>query len=154
MVQRMMHLLKYKGRQDIGAWIGETHSIEMAMNDKFKKIDLVIPVPLHPKKKRKRGYNQVSRYGQILADRFEVPFEQNLLIRSQMAQSLTQKNRFERNESMRDAFLVVNETSIKFKHVLLVDDIITSGATLTACAHQILNQPGTRVSLASMAFTL
>lgn len=153
-VQNLMHQLKYKGRQDIGNWVGETLAMEMERSDRFDSIDLVIPVPLHPKKRRKRGYNQVSRFGQVLAGQLRVPFEEESLKRSRTGKSLTRKNRIERNESMRNAFCVANPENVLGRHILLVDDIITSGATLEACAQKILNLPNTRVSLASMAFTL
>lgn len=153
-VQRLTHLLKYRGRQDIGMWIGEAHWKEIARSDRFGSIDLVIPVPLHSSKKRKRGYNQVNRYGQSLARNLNVPFEENTLIRKRTGKSLTGKNRTERNESMKNVFVIASCEDLEGKHVLLVDDIITSGATLEACAQKVLNLPGTRVSLASMAFTL
>ncbi len=153
-VQNLMHQLKYKGRQDIGNWVGEALAMEIEGSDRFDSIDLVIPVPLHPKKRRNRGYNQVSRFGQVLADHLEVPYEEEILKRIFTGKSLTRKNRIERNESMRNAFFVANPENVLGMHVLLVDDIITSGATLEACAQKILNVPGTRVSLASMAFTL
>jgi ComF family protein len=153
-VQKLMHQLKYKGREDIGKWIGEALAIEMEGSERFDSIDLVIPVPLHPKKRRKRGYNQVSRFGQVLADHLGVHFDEESLKRRLTGKSLTGKNRMERNASMYNAFFVANPENVRGKHVLLVDDIITSGATLEACAQKILNLPDTRISLASMAFTL
>jgi len=153
-VQSLMHLLKYRGRQDIGSWIGEALAEEISGSGRFGSIDLVIPVPLHPKKKRKRGYNQVTRFGQALADQLKVSLKENALQRIRKGKSLTGKGRIDRNESMKDAFLLAGSIDVEGKHVLLVDDIITSGATLEACAQKLLNLPGTRVSLASMAFTL
>jgi len=153
-VQRLLHLLKYRGRQDIGTWIGEALAKEMSGSDRFSSIDLVIPVPLHPKKKRKRGYNQVTRFGRALADQLEVSLKENALKRIRKGKSLTGKSRIGRNESMQDAFSLTRSIDVAGKHILLVDDIITSGATLEACAKKLLSLPGTRVSLASMAFTL
>ena len=153
-VQRLMHLLKYNGRQDIGTFIGEALAKEMSGSGRFAAIDLVIPVPLHPKKKRKRGYNQVTRFGQALADQLEASLKENALKSIRKGKSLTGKSRIDRNESMKDAFYLTSSIDLVGKHILLVDDIITSGATLEACAQKLLNLPGTRVSLASMAFTL
>jgi ComF family protein len=126
----------------------------MLGSGRFAGIDLVIPVPLHPKKKRKRGYNQVTRFGQALADQLEVSLKENALKSIRKGKSLTGKSRIDRNESMKDAFYLTSSIDVVGKHILLVDDIITSGATLEACAQKLLNLPGTRVSLASMAFTL
>ena len=153
-VQRLIHALKYKGRQDIGGWFGNLLANEMSESGRFGCIDVLIPVPLHPKKKRGRGYNQVSRFGKALAYRLDIPLREDALKRTREGKSLTGQNRIERNESMRDAFSLSFPGSLEGKHVLLVDDIITSGATLEACARKILEVPGARVSLASMAFTL
>ena len=153
-VQNLMHQLKYKGRQDIGNWVGEALGMEIEGSDRFDSIDLVIPVPLHPKKRRKRGYNQVSRFGQVLADHLGVHFDEESRKRRLTGKSLTGKNRFERNASIHNAFYLANPELVKGRHILLVDDIITSGATLEACAQKILNLPDTRISLASMAFSL
>lgn len=153
-VQHLTHLLKYKGRQDIGTWIGKALAKEISESDRFVSIDLVIPVPLHPKKRRKRGYNQVTRFGQVLADELKVSLEEETLKRNRKGKSLTSKGRIERNESIKNAFYLDSTEMVVGKHILLVDDIITSGATLQACAQKILSLPGTRVSLASMAFTL
>jgi len=153
-VQRLSHQLKYKGRQDIGRWAGEVLGEEMLRSERFLSIDLVMPVPLHSKKLRKRGYNQVTRFGQGLADQLNVPFKEDILTRCYAGRSLTAKNRIERNETMKDAFSLACPGRIRDKHILLVDDIITSGATLEACARMVLNVPGTRVSLATMAVTL
>jgi ComF family protein len=153
-VQKLLHALKYRARQDVGAWIGKGLAKEIQGSGRFASIDLVIPVPLHPKKKRIRGYNQVTRFAEVLADHLEVPLEENALKRVQKGKSLTGKSRIERIASMKDAFTVADTPAITGKHVLLADDVITSGATLEACAQKLLSVPGTRVSLVSMAFTL
>ena len=154
LTQRLLHQLKYQGRQDIGSWIGRAFALELSESGRFDTFDLIIPVPLHPKKERQRGYNQVSRFGRALADRLDIPLDERIFKRNRPGRSLTGKNRIERNESLLESFSVSNPKCLRDKHILLVDDIITSGATLEACARQILDIPGARVSLASMAFTL
>lgn len=154
MVQRMMHALKYHGREDIGRYLGLMLGSEMKTSKRFESADLIIPVPLHPRRKRSRGYNQSTAFGRALSESLEIPFLENALLRRRAGRSQTQKSRIARNRNLEDAFLVNIAKPLKNKHVLIVDDIITSGATLEICARKILELPGTRVSLASMAFTL
>ena len=154
MVQRMMHALKYHGREDIGRYLGLMLGSEMKMSKRFESVDLIIPVPLHPRRQRSRGYNQSTAFGRALSESLEIPFLENALLRKRAGKSQTQKSRIARNRNLKDAFLVNTAKTLINKHVLIVDDIITSGATLEFCARRILELPGTRVSLASMAFTL
>ncbi len=153
-VQKLMHALKYGGRQDIGERLGRALGGEMIASGRFGGIELVVPVPLHPRKKRARGYNQASRFGQALSETLGVPCREDVLERTVPGASQTRKGRVSRNRSLMDSFCVKHFKDLKYKHILIVDDIITSGATLEACARTVLRVPGTRVSLASMAFTL
>jgi ComF family protein len=127
---------------------------EMVMSGRFSTIDVVVPVPLHPKKKRKRGYNQVSGFGKVLADGLGAAYEEDALIRNRDDSSMTRMNRVERSEILTQAFAIPDSSRLTGKHVLLVDDIITSGSTLEACAKIVQKLPDSEVSLASMAFTL
>lgn len=151
--QKLLHHLKYKGRQDIGAYLGRLLAYEMLFSDRFTDLDCILPVPLHPQRQRSRGYNQVATFGQQLSNRLCVPYVEHYLKRKGNRISQTVRNRFERNLNMVDTFYLYESGFLKNKHVLLVDDIITTGATLEACARLILEIEGTRVSLASMAFT-
>ena len=153
-VQKMMHGLKYHGRQEIGDHLGRILGEEMVSSGRFCEIELVVPVPLHPKKKRKRGYNQVSAFGRALSESLGVPYREGILARRIFGRSQTGKDRVSRNQSLLDSFRVINFNNLKNKHILIADDIITSGATLEACTRSVLRVPGTRVSLASMAFTM
>ena len=153
-VQKMMHALKYGGRQDVGEFLGWALAAEMVSAGRFREIDLVLPVPLHPAKRRKRGYNQVSGFGRVLSESLGVPFREDILERRIPGRSQTRKDRVMRNRALMDSFRISKSNELINKHVLIVDDIITSGATLEACARVILPVPGARVSLASMAFTL
>ncbi len=154
MVQRLMHALKYRGREDIGRYLGLMLGAEIAAGRRFASVDLVIPVPLHYKKQRSRGYNQVSEFGRCLSESLGVPFLENALLRNRPGASQTDKSRIERNRNLENSFVLGECKNMIDKHVLIVDDIITSGATLEICARKVLEVSGTRVSLASMAFTL
>lgn len=153
-VQKMMHALKYGGRQDVGEFLGRALAAEMVSAGRFREIDLVLPVPLHPEKRRKRGYNQVSGFGRVVSEYLETPFREDILERRIPGRSQTRKDRVMRNLNLMDSFRINKSNELINKHVLIVDDIITSGATLEACARVILSVRGARVSLASMAFTL
>ena len=150
----MMHELKYRGREDIGRFLGLMLGAEIVAASRFASTDLVIPVPLHPKKLRSRGYNQVSRFGRCLSEALGIPFLEKTLVRNQSGASQTDKSRIERNRDLENSFAIKGHKNLINKHVLIVDDIITSGATLEICARKVLEVSGTRVSLASMAFTL
>ena len=154
MVQRMMHALKYQGREDVGRYIGSMLGAEIRKSKRFASVDLILPVPLHPKKKRARGYNQVSEFAHCLSELLEVPVLEDALLRKKSGRSQTQKSRIARNRSLEDSFVIRDFKVLINKHILVVDDIITSGATMEMCARRILEVQGTRVSLASMAFTL
>ena len=154
MVQRMMHALKYQGREDIARYLGDMLGEELRQVKRFGDADLVVPVPLHGRKLRSRGYNQASAFGQHLSKSMGIPFLEDALERTRPGTTQTRKSRVERNRDLKGSFCVSDTNSLINKHVLLVDDIITSGATLEVCARKILEIQGARVSLASIAFTL
>ena len=151
-VQQLIHNLKYRGQQQVGHFFGQWLGDEMIKSKKFDTIEGVIPVPLHPKRLRKRGYNQVSRFGKAIANQFNVPFYEAILVRQKNTQTLVQKNRQERWKALLNAFTVEQKKSIENKHLLLVDDVLTSGATLEACAEKLLEVKGVRISIATMVF--
>jgi len=119
----------------------------------FLKINLIVPVPLHPRKRQKRGYNQSDLFAQGLADELEIPRAPYALKRLEMTGTQTKKSQAERFTNVSEAFAVNNPKVLKGKHVLLVDDVMTTGATMEACANQILSCEGTKVSMATIAFT-
>ncbi|MDG1760635.1 MAG: phosphoribosyltransferase family protein [Flavobacteriaceae bacterium] len=124
----------------------------MLASKKFDTIEGVVPVPLHPKRLRKRGYNQVSRFGKAIASLFNVPFYETILIRQKHTQTLVQKNRQERWKTLLNAFSIEQENAIENKHLLLVDDVLTTGATLEACAEKLQEIKGVRISITTMVF--
>ena len=151
--QQMIHDLKYKGNQDIGVFFGNWLGSLLKENNEFATIDYIIPVPLHPKKLRARGYNQVSKFGERLSFFLNIPFIENELIRISSTKTQTFKARFERFNTIGTKFQLQNPTHFSNKHVLLIDDVITTGATLEACAKEFLKSENCKISILTMAYT-
>jgi len=150
--QELMHNLKYRGQKGVSSFFGKWLGSELLKNERFKSIDMVIPVPLHKHKLKKRGYNQVSGFGKEIAKALKIPFKKDVLLKVTKTKSQVFKRRFTRFSSQK-VFTVKNAHYLKDKHVLLVDDIITTGATLESCAQQLLKSKNTRVSIATIAIT-
>jgi ComF family protein len=151
-VQNLVHNLKYNGRTDVGVLLGNMLGERLITSTLYKDIDLIIPVPLHHKKYKHRGYNQCTFIAEGIAEKMEIGFSEENLIRSTSTESQTKKNRYNRYENMQDVFKVSTPTHIAGKHILLVDDVITTGATLEACANELLNNGAAKVSIAALAF--
>jgi ComF family protein len=149
-VQRLIHQLKYKGRKDVGVFIGNLLGIELR-NSEYNMIDIVIPVPLHISKLKKRGYNQSDCFAEGLAAGLKKEFSSSLLIRKQATETQTRKHRFERYKNVDNIFSVDDESYLIGKNVLLVDDVITTGSTLISCAEVLFKIPGTKIFVAAMA---
>ncbi len=152
-VQQLIHKLKYKGQQEIGTVIGEWYGEDLQQHNLFENVDEVIPVPLHPKRLRERGYNQVTSFGSALAARLQVPFNDKLLIRNLYTKTQTKKNLLGRAELNRELFSARFSEADHNKHYLLVDDVLTTGATLEACGKALLSIPGAQISIACMAMS-
>lgn len=152
--QELMHNLKYRGQEEIGALFGAWLGEELKNAAAFDAIDLVIPVPLHPQRQRKRGYNQVTKFGAEIAKALDVPFYNDGLTKLTKTKSQVFKkrlNRFANSSGMTDNYSITDTQIIDYKHVLLVDDIITTGATLENCAATLLKGTEVKVSLATIA---
>jgi ComF family protein len=117
----------------------------------YNTVDCVIPVPLHPKKKHQRGYNQAGMFAQGLAEAMQIEWSEDYFVRETYTTTQTQKSRMERFANVQDAFVVAAEAALRGKHLLLVDDVITTGATLEACANKLLEVEGVKVSLVAIA---
>lgn len=150
-VQRLAHALKYKGRQDIGLFAGELIGEEILSSTRFGIIDAVIPVPLHPDRLRKRGYNQAAAISEGVSLRTGAIHWPDGLVRTRATETQTRKHRFERFRNVDRIFTVSEKHDLSGMHVLLVDDVLTTGATLVACAESLLQVKGVRVSIAAMA---
>lgn len=150
-VQRLIHHLKYKGRKDIGFFTGELFGFEIMNTSPFSTVDIIIPVPLHPSKLRQRGYNQSDSFAEGIATAMGVVFDPNGLRRLKSTDTQTQKHRYERYENVNKVFELSSSDKLRGKHVLLVDDVVTTGSTLIACAEELLSSPGTKVSIGALA---
>ena len=149
--QKLIHNLKYKGFEEIGLFLGDWLGEELKTIESYQNIDLVIPVPLHKKKLRKRGYNQVTKFGQQLAKALQVEFMNDVLIKTTNTHSQVHKNRISRWLNNSEIFNATNLHKITNKHVLLVDDIVTTGATLESCITVLQKAKNVKISIATMA---
>lgn len=151
-VQHLIHELKYKGQKDVGVTIGNLYGSELKKSKNFNSIDTIIPVPLHPKKQKKRGYNQSEFFAEGLSKSMNVQTDFKTLFRVYESETQTKKSRFNRWKNVESVFQLKNEERLKGKHILLVDDVITTGATIEACAQTLLQIPETKVSVATIAY--
>lgn len=152
-VQNIMHQLKYNKRPEAGFRMGQLYAYALNASDEWQKPDLIIPVPLHPGKLKKRGYNQSESISEGLASVFHIPVLTDHLTRIENTETQTRKSRFVRYENLKSAFHCKDEVSLADKHILLVDDVMTTGATLEACAAVLLGVEGTVISIVTVAFT-
>lgn len=151
MVQHLLHGLKYRGYEDIGVFLGRWLGNELKAIENYKHIDVVVPVPLHKKKLKKRGYNQVEKFGQEIARALNVPYIDTVLLKTTSTKTQVFKERIARWNNNNEIFSITNLEDITNKHILLVDDIITTGATIEACANELLKASNVKISLATMA---
>jgi len=151
-IQNMLHQLKYNGQQQIGNLLGNIAGGQLIKNEIFNNVDYIIPVPLHKKRFRERGYNQSTRFAEGLADKLNAVVEEGNLVRVKSTETQTHKSRFARFENMQEVFRVINPEKLKGKHVLLVDDVVTTGSTLEACGEQLLKVEGLKLSIATIAY--
>jgi ComF family protein len=152
-VQEMIHKLKYKGHEEIGTAIGVWFAEELKHFEPLKEVSCIVPVPLHPKKLRERGYNQVTRFGKALSENLNIPYEEKLLIRNLYTKTQTKKNLLGRTELAQNLFDITNDISLNGNHILLVDDVITTGSTLEKCCNALLKIPNVKVSVLCMAMS-
>ena len=150
-VQELIHSLKYRGQEAIGTVFGEWYAEELKNIPVLSTVDTIIPVPLHPKKLSERGYNQVTEFGNALAKSLQIPVNTTILFRQVYSKTQSQKNRLGRTEGIDTIFDVSFDEKDHNKHFLLIDDVITTGATLEVCAKALLKIPGTKISIVCMA---
>ncbi|MFN7045133.1 MAG: ComF family protein [Flavobacterium sp.] len=146
--------MKYKNHQEIGTFLGNWYAKDLESNPKIKTISEIIPVPLHKKRLEERGYNQVTTFCEALSQELKTPYNPNLLYRSRYSKTQTKKDKESRKEVSNALFDVKFTEKDHNKHFLLIDDVMTSGATLEACAKALLKIPNSRVSIVTIAYTL
>jgi ComF family protein len=148
-----LHKLKYQGQKEIGVELGLQFGQLLKKSELYMDIDLVVPVPLHPKKLKKRGYNQAEAIAEGISKGLGAKVSISHLLKSQYTETQTLKTRAERVQNVSDSFSLKNVHEIQGKHLLLVDDVITTGATLETCAAKLLEVEGCRVSIGALAYT-
>ncbi|MCK0130927.1 ComF family protein [Flavobacteriaceae bacterium F08102] len=150
--QKLIYALKYKGIQEIGALLAEQVLIALNSTNRFPPIDVIIPVPLHPTKLKSRGYNQLTTFGLRLAKGLNCRYDPTVIKRTSITETQTKKKRIERFKNVKERFVGETERLENSEHVLLIDDVITTGATLEACALCLLKSQ-VKISVITMAFT-
>jgi len=150
--QQLIHSIKYKGLKELGFVVGRKYGLELCNSGAFADVELIVPVPLHPKKKKKRGYNQCEWIARGLAEGMQKNVSADNLYRKVFTSTQTRKNRYERFQNVEGIFGVKMPEALKGKHVLLVDDVVTTGSTLEACAYALLQVEHVKVSIVTLAF--
>lgn len=153
-MKKLIHHLKYNGVMEIGFELGRMYANSLKSSDFLIGIDMIIPVPLHPVKQRKRGFNQCELISRGISDVTGIPVNTDSLIRKNISDTQTRKSRYDRWTNVEGIFMVKDQSSIEGCHILLVDDVITTGSTLESCANEILKASGTTVSVAALAVAI
>lgn len=150
-VQHLIHQLKYKGDKEAGVFLGQQMGESIKEAPLFQGIDYLVPVPLHPKREKQRGYNQSLMIAKGISEVTGIPIGDRFLVRAVYTETQTKKSSDERFKNVQDIFEVRHANELENKHILLIDDVLTTGATLEACAHQLEAILGVTISAATAA---
>jgi ComF family protein len=150
-VQHVLHALKYKNEPDLGVLFGRIYGEDLIQAGFKNKFDLIIPVPLHASRQRRRGYNQSEKFGKGLSEVMEIPCSDKFVVRKSQTGTQTNKVRVNLWKNVEDVFLVWRPEEVKGKRILLVDDVVTTGATLEACGQSLLEAGCSELSIACIA---
>ena len=150
-VQELIHNLKYREHEQIGTVLGNWYVEDLKELVLETPFDMVIPVPLHPKKFRERGYNQVTTFGKAVAQGLNIDYDGTILYRKKYSKTQSKKNLSGRSDNIENIFDVITAEENQNKHFLILDDVLTTGATLEACARALLKIPGAKISIVCMA---
>jgi ComF family protein len=153
-IRKLIHSLKYKGIRELGYELGRIYGLSLDSSGFMDDIDLIIPVPLHPEKERIRGFNQSEIISLGIADAANLPVEVKSLVRKKVSATQTKRSRYERWTNVEGIFEVIDPHAIAGKHILLVDDVITTGSTVESCVNELLKTEGMRVSVVALAFAV
>jgi ComF family protein len=152
-MQHLMHQLKYRGNKELGIYLGRLMGHALNQANRFRFVDALIPLPLFPAKERKRGYNQALVLCEGIAEVLGKPVLKNAIIRTSHTDTQTKKNRVQRWQNMEGRFELTDKELVKGKHLLLVDDVVTTGATLEACGSELLEAENVQLSVATLCFS-
>lgn len=152
-VQKILYELKYYGNDRLALFLGKCMAMELQPSNFFQNIDYILPVPLHDKKKKARGYNQSEMIAQGISIVTGIPLIDNILKRVRYTDTQTKKRSYERWLNVQDVFECISLKIIEDKHVLLVDDVMTTGSTIVACADALSGIPHIRISVLTLALT-
>lgn len=148
-----MHQVKYHGNKELGLYLGKLMGHAIMESDYLSQVDILVPLPLHITKERKRGFNQSAILCEGITEVLNRPIITNAVIRTNNTESQTKKSRIERWQNMEGMFELVNQEAIESKHVLLVDDVITTGATLESCGQALLKGKNVQLSIATLCIS-
>ncbi|HET9057333.1 MAG TPA: ComF family protein [Chitinophagaceae bacterium] len=151
-IQTLIHQLKYKGKKEVGAFLGNRLALQLKNSTRFAQIDALLPLPLFPHKLKLRGYNQAAVIADGMSEVLEIPVLNNVITRKIFTETQTRKGRTDRWQNVKESFALLNGDAIQNKHVLLVDDVITTGATTEACGSILLSANNVQLSIAALAF--
>jgi len=152
LVQHLIHQLKYESHLQLGHWLGLQLGIHLRKTGRFESVTAIVPLPLFRRKEKKRGYNQSTILCEGLRSVMPLAMPASSVIRNRISSTQTRKSRWERWQNVANIFTVCDEKELQHQHVLLVDDVITTGATLEACGSVLQEVPGLRLSIATLAF--
>jgi ComF family protein len=150
-VQHLMHQLKYNNQPDVGVKLGRSYGLELARHGYQSEFDVIVPVPLHASRQRKRGYNQSAKFAEGLSEALGIPWDESISIRTSTTGTQTKKSKHERWENVRSVFDINDNQKIKDLRILLVDDVITTGATIEACGQHLIDSHCRELSIACIA---
>lgn len=151
-VQKILHAIKYKNNNILAVFIGELYGNELKENELISSAHFIIPVPLHAKKLKLRGFNQSEEFAKGLSLSLEIPINITVLKRKEFTETQTKKNKYQRWENVEDAFEITDYELFKNKHIIVVDDVITTGATIEACIELLKTIEGIKISVLTIAY--
>lgn len=152
-IEKLLHQLKYRNKKEVGYYCGRLMGEALKRSGRFTGLDGIVPLPLFKKRERQRGFNQARLLCEGMSQALAIPTLIDVVERSESTETQTHKNRVERWLNMQHRFQIIDESYLTNKHVLLVDDVITTGATLESCGQEMLRTPGIQLSVFTLAFS-
>ncbi len=152
-LENLIYQLKYRGNKDIGFYLGKMMGEHLLQSPRFQSIDAIIPLPLNKRREKMRGYNQAAFIANGISTVWDKPVWESEVIRKVYTETQTKRDRISRWENMKNVFAIANPEMLRAKHLLLVDDVITTGASLEACGMEMLKVEGVTISVATLAYT-